>query len=692
MNNFIFKLKNTSNLVLIILLLLFFSQIKAQDLCNNPSYEKGSFDISNSSICIPGVITISNASLVKNAKYIFEYSGESLEWVKANAVSANTKNYTSINLKPEIYTILQVGEVNGKTSVACKNVVARAYSTPIYSYSVCGTNSLEVNIPVHPLNDFDAYEISIGPSIINISKSDLPYNLKKNSTFPILIRVKGVYSDPSKGCPGVVPYSNIPAPTVISSGLGYPYHPNIDEVRLESKTLAIVKFSGAYLNTSIADEQYHLYSYKKGSPVNVNSANIANIKPGSYSIPLSDSTNSYCFYVQRKKNACGQVERSAEMCTHPIYKIDFIPYNYLIQWDRYPNSQFGLPNRPGNIQFSTQNLERIENDKTQNSFFQTSTASSYSDNQIDCKQKYCYRITQYVFGTSNSLVFNGESISNQICVDRSKIVAPKITDAWVSTNQDNKNIVSFAANNSWPIKIDKFFGYKVTNGVFNKFDSVSNVSNSISDKELVTKSETYGISYVDRCNSKSEMSDSLKSVFLDKKDLNNIFWTKESPFASQEIKEYNVEYIDENGTNVIENKTFDNNTFNHFVSFDKYDENAKFRLKVTSDGTPKHESYSNTLTFPVSVIIMIPNAFSPNGDSENETYGVKGKTTNVTSFNLQIFNRFGEKLIEFKDPSEVWDGNVNGKPAQAGTYIFKLYATQKNGEIISKNGTIELLK
>lgn len=61
---------------------------------------------------------------------------------------------------------------------------------------------------------------------------------------------------------------------------------------------------------------------------------------------------------------------------------------------------------------------------------------------------------------------------------------------------------------------------------------------------------------------------------------------------------------------------------------------------------------------------FIPNAFTPGSDRLNDTFKVSG--TNISSVNMQIYNRWGTKVYEGTE----WDGTSEGKPCQPDTYIY----------------------
>lgn len=79
---------------------------------------------------------------------------------------------------------------------------------------------------------------------------------------------------------------------------------------------------------------------------------------------------------------------------------------------------------------------------------------------------------------------------------------------------------------------------------------------------------------------------------------------------------------------------------------------------------------SDSLTVKVSSPeLLIPTAFSPNGDGVNDKFRVLNK--DVSKLNLQVFNRWGEKVFETSDPLDGWDGIYKGFEQELGVYVWK---------------------
>jgi gliding motility-associated-like protein len=77
--------------------------------------------------------------------------------------------------------------------------------------------------------------------------------------------------------------------------------------------------------------------------------------------------------------------------------------------------------------------------------------------------------------------------------------------------------------------------------------------------------------------------------------------------------------------------------------------------------------------------LVVPNAFSPNGDNINDQWAIEGLEL-YPDASVSIFTRGGQKIFETRNyKSNPWNGTSNGKPLPVGTYyyIIKFY-TYKN--------------
>jgi gliding motility-associated-like protein len=92
--------------------------------------------------------------------------------------------------------------------------------------------------------------------------------------------------------------------------------------------------------------------------------------------------------------------------------------------------------------------------------------------------------------------------------------------------------------------------------------------------------------------------------------------------------------------------------------------------------------------------ILAPTAFSPNGDDLNELFFVKGLGTDLVSFELIIYDRWGDMVFKTNDIHEGWNGRLfnNGEEQPVEVYIWTASLEYSSGEKIADKGNISLLR
>ncbi|MBK9190312.1 MAG: gliding motility-associated C-terminal domain-containing protein [Crocinitomicaceae bacterium] len=86
--------------------------------------------------------------------------------------------------------------------------------------------------------------------------------------------------------------------------------------------------------------------------------------------------------------------------------------------------------------------------------------------------------------------------------------------------------------------------------------------------------------------------------------------------------------------------------------------------------------------------IDVPQAFSPNGDNNNDILFVKGY--GITSLDFKIYNRYGEMVFHTTDQNIGWDGKFKNRDENPGVFVWVLtYTTVENsGNIKTGNTTL----
>jgi len=131
----------------------------------------------------------------------------------------------------------------------------------------------------------------------------------------------------------------------------------------------------------------------------------------------------------------------------------------------------------------------------------------------------------------------------------------------------------------------------------------------------------------------------------------------------------------------------------------KWSDNSKNQsLQVTHPGTYWVEvTDSNNCIGKNSIQIypceklMMPNAFSPNGDGINDIFKPTFYGT-VTKYALTVYNRWGQMIFRSADPGKGWDGTLSGVPQPGDTYIWNCRYQLVGNKPDKKSGTVILVR
>jgi gliding motility-associated-like protein len=89
--------------------------------------------------------------------------------------------------------------------------------------------------------------------------------------------------------------------------------------------------------------------------------------------------------------------------------------------------------------------------------------------------------------------------------------------------------------------------------------------------------------------------------------------------------------------------------------------------------------------------IVVPNAFSPNGDGANDIFIIR-YLENIATYQMKVFNRWGDLVFASNDKDSGWDGTYLGKEQEIEAYIYVVQYTTTEGFDSSMKGTVTLLK
>ena len=131
-----------------------------------------------------------------------------------------------------------------------------------------------------------------------------------------------------------------------------------------------------------------------------------------------------------------------------------------------------------------------------------------------------------------------------------------------------------------------------------------------------------------------------------------------------------------------------------------YEENPIFRFNnprsydVSLTATNDFGCSSNmikTIQINPEFTFYIPDAFTPDNDGINDVFIAKGKR--ISSFFMQVFNRWGEVVFESSKIDFGWNGkNSSGKMLSNGVYLYKIQVYDLNQRLRVYNGEVKLLR
>ncbi len=88
-------------------------------------------------------------------------------------------------------------------------------------------------------------------------------------------------------------------------------------------------------------------------------------------------------------------------------------------------------------------------------------------------------------------------------------------------------------------------------------------------------------------------------------------------------------------------------------------------------------------------VLLIPNAFSPNGDKINDVWEIKQR--NIVQYKSVVVNRWGNVVFTTTNPYQGWNGTQRGTDRTTETYFYYIKAIFEDGEVMEKRGDIEVV-
>ncbi len=249
----------------------------------------------------------------------------------------------------------------------------------------------------------------------------------------------------------------------------------------------------------------------------------------------------------------------------------------------------------------------------------------------------------------------------------------------------------------WSAKNTGYFNgyyliYRSTDGeeFFRLIDSVPSTQTNYTDTRVNTASYAYKykVVAVNSCgypiSSEAHRTIKLSGIF-DQDTTIHIDW---NPYVGWPVDVYNI-YESKNTDPGLTLYNFTKDTSYAVIkTLDGYQ--LAMRISATESGLNNVVSWSNKILVEFTPIVWIPNAFTPkNGDELNNTFHVF--VANYKSYQLNIYNRWGEHIFSSTDPKVQWDGTFKGSICDEGVYLYQVIVDGARTDIY-RNGTVNLMR
>ncbi len=117
----------------------------------------------------------------------------------------------------------------------------------------------------------------------------------------------------------------------------------------------------------------------------------------------------------------------------------------------------------------------------------------------------------------------------------------------------------------------------------------------------------------------------------------------------------------------------------------------RYRVEASGGGLPAGTvSYSSVGTLRRQPRLVMPTAFTPNGDGLNDLLELKGRY--LQNFVFIIVDRNGQEVFRATDRTQAWDGTIQGHAPVNGAYVWRFDLTGEDNQPFRQTGTITILK
>lgn len=521
---------------------------------------------------------------------------------------------------------------------------------PAFDIYTCSGNQVQVHVTD---TNYDSYIINYNDATpeVEVLKGSLPVNHTFASAGTKTISVRGKNTNSADNC-------TPPADKLVVVSAGSPPVPTMDQLIITSSSVIDLEM------TTQQNVLYRLEMSTNGGAFN-NLGNLLNVNTAT--VPgLNTDDNFYCFRLGLVNPCLGSVTYSSIICSADLAATAVNNANNL-SWTTSATGIINFTiNRDGNLLITT-------------------TSTSFSDTNITCGIEYCYEvITNYAAATS---------------ISTTRCVTAVSTDIPTAINNVTSVVTGTRVALTWqPDAVFQAENYSVlrqsNGGAFSSQES-GIISTLFTDAGYQLASQhCYRIDYTDVCGNISDPGITACPIILryNTTSENEIIltWTSYTGWLAG-VDHYELDKYDLAHTLL---QTFATGNTTTFTDSDLTDQGYYYVVRAIPNDGINNESVSNEVEAIRSLRFAYPKAFTPDaqGPVENELFRVFVTEEFIASFDMKIFNRWGEMIYSTTDLQKGWNGEFNGQPQPEGTYTFTATLKDKTGRTYKRDGSVVLLR
>ncbi len=325
------------------------------------------------------------------------------------------------------------------------------------------------------------------------------------------------------------------------------------------------------------------------------------------------------------------------------------------------------------------------------------TARTYSDaGVVGCPRDLCYEVVAVVQPPGAALADTLLAISGDSCAHTRGNVpdAPLLTASFDLSN----NLILRAKR--VPAGVATSFEFSETVGA--ALPAVLGASPQpgftvVAPDTARVRETCYSVVLTDTCVQRSALSGAAcPTVLRGRRSPNGLTavmsWTAYRGFPATAT--YSVELLDEQTNAIIRSSPPRPATFAYTDLIPvPAPQVLRYRVRVEVPGDTARVVFSNLLNLSEEELVRLPNAFTPNGDNLNDTFGPVGRYE-LREQELTIYDRWGRELFRTTTPGQSWDGRPpgGGEVVPPGVFAYRFRGRDAAGHEFTQKGTVTVLR